>query len=161
MWSDKYFTPGYYPAVYWTNNGQASEFVGAVVLYLEPRGNHMLKINKIEARWVTGAGGEVEIPAPSMYGYLLKVVTVPSPSSPPALGYDLELIGEDGVDVMGEGAHGLDSVNVEEIYPTLNARMTPVMVCGEQTIKLSNTGGEAAGTAAFYFVESLGGRHVS
>lgn len=162
MFSRQFWPENYFPYVYWTGNQDGGvEFQGSAVLSYSVEGNQWLRVHKFKADWVTGSDGTLEIPAPKEYGFLLKIVTIPSASMAPALGYDIDMIGEDGIDVLGGAAHNLDSVNKEEVYPTMNASMTPVMTCGDHTLRISGTGGPAAGRAVLYFVESLGKKNVA
>lgn len=161
MFQRQYFAENYFSFVFWSQNGAGAEFDGSAMVSIHPEGNHMLKVHKIQVDWVTGSSGTIEIPTPVAYGFLLKIVTVPSESLSPSLGYNIDLLGEDSVDIMSGAAHGLDSVNTEQIYPTMNDSKTPVMVTGEHTLRVSNAGSGKAGRAKLYFVETLGKKNVA
>lgn len=110
----------------------------------------------LRVAWITNFVGTITIELPRAYGSILKVVTIPSITYPPSLNYNVDLLGEDGIDLLGGACNALDSVNKEEVYPTLNNSRTPAFACGAQSLKVSATGGAAAGTVVIYFSESLG-----
>lgn len=161
VFADKYFPSSYFPHSYFAHMMTGLPIESSVNVQEYVQGNHMLYVHKLDVNWITDSSGQVEAELPKVYGFLVKAVITPGVVLPPLVGYDLEIIGDDGIDVLGGIGHDLDSVNKQTLYPGFSPHIVPVLSVGEQTIRLTNTGGSAVGNVRLYYVESLGKKNVA
>lgn len=161
MFSEKYFTEDFFPHSYFAHAFSGTGFEATAEINHELVGNSMLKIEKLGVNWISGSDGTLEVELPKIYGFLIKAVVKPGDVLSPSLGYDIEIVGEDGVDVLAGLGHDMDSVNPITIYPSLNNWITPTLATGDHNLTIANAGAGRVGQIKLYFVESLGKKNVA
>jgi hypothetical protein len=100
--------------------------------------------------WLSDASGDAEeviAETPEIVGYVSRVVTVPSAESGlvPTASYDIVLNDAQGVDVLSAAGADRSATAVEDIEPD-----PPVIVVGDLTLVVSNSGDITAGTVYIY-----------
>jgi hypothetical protein len=117
-----------------------------------PRGKH---IDKVNVAWTSDASGNATLSIENLYGFLLKMVTVPSGSAAPTDNYDITLVDENSIDALAGAGADRDTANTEQVYPTPSGSSIPAFLCGTHTFTVANAGNAKSGTAILYIVESL------
>jgi hypothetical protein len=112
------------------------------------------QFQKVQIDWTADASGNAS-GAVSLYGFLLKVNTVPS-GAPTNL-YDITLIDPDGtgLDAVGGLLADRSGTNTEVKYTTPANNAIPVFLCGTYTFTVANAGNATSGKAYLYLVDSL------
>lgn len=161
MFANTYFTDEFFPRSYFAHALSGTTFEAVAEINHELVGNSMLKIEKVGVNWISASDGSLDIQLPKTYGFLIKAVVKPGDVLSPSLGYDIEIVGEDGVDVLAGLGHDMDSVNPITIYPSLNNWITPTFATGDHNLTIANAGAGKVGQIKLYFVESLGKKNVA
>jgi arginase family enzyme len=129
---------------------------GTVVETKSPRATPQGK--RIDVRtiaWTSDASGDATAALSQLYGFILKLVTVPSATAAPTDNYDISLVDENGIDALGGAGADRDTANKEQVAPVLSGGQTPVFLCGDHTFTVANAGNAKSGTVILYIVESL------
>lgn len=101
--------------------------------------------------WTSDASGNATL-ALNLYGFLIKVITVPSVTAPTD-NYDITLV-QNGIDQAASLLVDRDTANTEMVYPVVSGAATPIFLAGSHTFTVANAGNAKIGTAYLYLVES-------
>lgn len=102
---------------------------------------------KVTISWTSDASGDYTETV-NLYGFIVKVNF--NPSDGPTDNYDVTLIDEDGIDVLG-GAGADRDTSTSECIPTPNTGVAVVgFAYGEVTFTIANAGNAKSGTTTIY-----------
>ncbi|MBA3754987.1 MAG: hypothetical protein H0X02_01590 [Nitrosomonas sp.] len=129
---------------------------GTLVVTRDPRQapNQGKCIERIVIDWTSDASGNADVSIANLYGFVLKVVTVPSATAPTAL-YDITLVDENLVDALDGKLADRSATVKEQVYPFATGAPTPIFLCGTHTFTVAAAGNAKIGKAILYIVESL------
>lgn len=105
----------------------------------------------------TGDSADGTVPDTTLIlnGYLMKIVTNPG-STQPTDNWDFVINDAGGVDVLGGAGANRDTLNTEQIYPTISGATIPVWCEGSHTLVISgNSVNSATGTITIYVKDRL------
>lgn len=113
------------------------------------------EVNKIQLDWTSDAAGAVT-GSVDLYGYLIKVITVPGATTPTNL-YDLTLVSPDGAsaDEFAGLLADRSSSNTEIKYMTASGSSVPILLNGTYTFTIANAGNAKNGTVYLYLVDEF------
>lgn len=104
------------------------------------------KMDVWEITWTSTSGGAVEVKLPEIWGRVVRMVTDPAAGgSAPTDNYDVTLVDENALDVLGGTGADRDTANTEAISPG-------VYLAGQVTFTVANAGNAKAGVAKIYVV---------
>ena len=116
-------------------------------------------IKKVTISWVgDAANGTIPNTTISgLCGYCIKVVTNPGSPAPTA-NYDIAFGDPDDttLDAFGGQLADRHTTNTEQVYPKVTGSLTPVFLCGDYQLQITNQSvNSATGTITLYIKENL------
>jgi hypothetical protein len=112
----------------------------------------------VQVDWISDAGGAATA-ALNLYGFLVKMITLPGSPAPTDL-YDVTLIdGISGLDACRGLLADQSATVTKEIYGiaknSSDVAPCPILLAGDYTLTIANAGNAKAGTCYLYLVEGL------
>lgn len=132
---------------------------GTVTVTRDPRRamNDGKKVERIHVAWTSDASGNATAEISNLYGFLIKMVTIPDGTSAPTDNYDITMVDENLVDALDGSGADRDTANKEQVYPTSSGSgsQIPVLLCGTHTFTVANAGNAKSGVCVIYMIETL------
>ena len=118
----------------------------------------------VTATWTSDASGDASGATARIIGTLFKATTIPDPTTPPTLNYDITLSDDAGIDLLAPCVLNLTNRSdtaAEAIYCLLNGTSEPVATCPALadtiTVTVANAGDTKAGVLKLLIRGALAG----
>jgi hypothetical protein len=112
-------------------------------------------IEKITINWTSDASGNADASIPSLFGFIVKMITKPDGTAAPTADYDITLVGGLGEDALEGAGADRHTSDVECLTPGTSGAATPAFVSGDYTFTVKNAGNAKAGQCVLYVKESI------
>ncbi len=108
------------------------------------------QIKRLKLDYVT-ASGSASVTVADVNGVILRVTTNPGATAPTD-NWDIALLDEDGIDVLGGDGVDRDTANSESFCPSVafGDGFVPVAVSGSLTLNITNAGDAKVGSVIVY-----------
>lgn len=132
-----------------------------VVTQLPSKSRNGQLINVTQVAWTSDASGNVLVALDPLYGFLVKVITVPAAGGPAPTSYNLKLIdaldtlASPALDALAGGCATRSATVAEQKAPIIASAVVPVLLAGSYTFSIDTAGNAKQGTAFFFLVDKI------